>query len=111
MSATSLDACLKLIAERRRRRIIDLLRNNGKGRTTIDELVTNLNGGGRTTSTERPPDGEALASQVYHTHVPKLADFGVVDYDHERGTVQYLPHEQLEAVLDSLPEGVPQRNP
>ena len=111
MSTTSLDACLKLVADRRRRRIIDQLRNDGNGQTTIADLVGQLDRGDHATRTDRPPDRDELAIQLYHSHLPKLDDFGAVDYDLERGTIQYLPNAQLEAVLDSLPEEVLRPDP
>ncbi|WP_331235236.1 DUF7344 domain-containing protein [Natronorarus salvus] len=103
MSATDLDVCLELVADRRRRNLIHQLRHNGNGLTTIDTLVDRLDRGEQGVSKDRPPNREELAIQVYHTHLPKLADHGVVEYDPERGTVQYLSDERLEAVVDSLP--------
>lgn len=106
-----LDACLELIADRRRRRIIDQLRNNGRGRTTISDLAGQLERDEHAGGTDRPRDKEELEIQLYHTYLPKLDEFGVVDYDIERGTVQYRPSEQLEAVVHSLPEEVPRPDP
>jgi DNA-binding transcriptional ArsR family regulator len=107
MSATDLDSCLELVADRRRRNLIHQLRQNGNEQTTIDTLVDRLNRGERAAGKDRPPNREGLAIQVYHTHLPKLADHGVIEYDPERGTVQYLSDERLEAVVDSLPREMP----
>lgn len=111
MTTTDLDACLELVADRRRRSLIDQLRNNGKGQTTVDDLVDQIDRGEHATSTDRQPDRDELVIQLHHVHLPKLSEFGVVDYDLERSTVRYLPNEQLEAVVDSLPEEVPQLEP
>lgn len=110
MTTNGLDACLGLVADRCRREIINQLRHNGNGQTTIDDLVDRLNQGKQAAGKGRSPDRDALAIQIYHTHLPKLADFGVVDYEPERGTVHYQPDEQVEAVLDSLPEEVAAAN-
>ena len=107
MSGTDLDARLELAANRRRRNIIHQLRHTGNGLTTIRTLVDRLHRGERAAGKDRPPGREELAIQVYHSHLPKLADHGVVEYDPERGTVQYLFDERLEAVVDSLPEEQP----
>ncbi len=107
MAATDLDACLELVADRRRRNLIHQLRHDGNEQTTIDTLVDRLNRGERSAGKDRPPTREGLAIQLYHTHLPKLADHGVVEYDPERGTVRYLSDERLEAVVDSLPGEMP----
>lgn len=111
MTTPDLDACLDLVADRHRRSLIDQLRNDGEGRTTVDDLVDQLDRGEHATSTDQPPDRDELVIQLHHVHLPKLSDFGVVDYDLECRTVRYLPNEQIEAVVDSLPEEVPQPEP
>lgn len=47
--------------------------------------------------------------RVHHVHLPKLADYGLIEHDIERGTVRYLSDERLEAIVDSLPEESPRR--
>jgi len=42
-----------------------------------------------------------LSIQLRHTHLPKLASHGVVDYNQEAETVSYQPDEQVEVVLDA----------
>lgn len=111
MTTPSLDDCLTIIADRRRRKLIDHLRNNGNGQATIDDIVDRLDREKLAPRTGRPPDRETLATELHHIHLPKLDDFGVVDYDCERGMIQYLPNNRLEAVQDSLPEEKPQPNP
>jgi len=101
MANDSLDACLNLVADRRRRRVIRQLRREG-GTTTFDDLVDRLHDGGLLTDDDRHRDRERLAIQLQHTHLPKLADHGVVEYDHRSGIVRYQPDERIEAVLDSL---------
>lgn len=104
MSSLSLDACLNLIADRDRRRLIQHLRQNGNEETAIDTLVDQLNGSAQAPAEDRPPDRSQLTTQIHHIHLPKLAEYGVVEYEPERGTVRYSSNEQVEAVLDSLPE-------
>lgn len=47
---------------------------------------------------------EAVESTLYHSHVPKLADAGVVEYDRERTLVRLSEDtEQLERHLSLTP--------
>jgi hypothetical protein len=110
MSHTGLDACLGLVADRRRRRLIQQLRRSATGETTIDDLVDQLHGSEQVAAEGWPRDRMELATQLHHTHLPKLSDFGVVNYDPGRGTVHYQPVEHVEAVLDSLPGEVAATN-
>jgi transcriptional regulator of met regulon len=103
MNGDSLDACLTLVADRRRRRLLEHLRHNGNGEVRIDDLIDQLY------QAEPAADGrqlsrDQLAIQLNHSHLPKLADYGVIERDHERETIEYRSDEQIEAVLDGLPE-------
>ncbi len=102
MNGHSLDACLDLLADCRRRLVVRELRRESDG-TTVDELVDRLHAD-RSVPGERSTDRVHLASQLHHTHLPKLADHGVVEYDVATGFVRYRSDDQVERVLDSLPE-------
>lgn len=108
MIPADLDACLRLISERERRFVIQVLRSEVDGATTVDDLADRLYASEPVTVTTGRTGRNQLYVQLVHTHLPKLAGHGVIDYDVERGSVEYTPDEQLEAVLDSLPEEVPQ---
>lgn len=102
MTNHSLDGRLQLVADRHRRQVIDHLRREENGATTFDDLVDQLHGGGSSSGDDPPRDRDALAIELHHTHLPKLAAHGVVEYEHRGGTVRYQPDEQVETVLDSL---------
>ncbi|WP_049967545.1 DUF7344 domain-containing protein [Haloferax prahovense] len=102
MTTHSLDACLRLVAHGHRRRIIHHLRHEATGATTFDDLVDQMHRRASDTKNGPPQDRDALAIQLYHTHLPKLADYGVVKFEHRSGAVRYQPDEQVETVLDSL---------
>jgi DNA-binding transcriptional ArsR family regulator len=106
MTNHSLDACLQVVADRNRRRIIHHLRHEATGTTKFDDLVEQISSRASDSKNGPPRDREELAMQLQHTHLPKLADHGVVEYEHRTGAVQYHPDEQVETVLDSLPEEV-----
>ena len=47
-------------------------------------------------------DTDEVAIALYHTHLPKLADVGLIDYDVRSRTVRYRDDEAIEACLDRL---------
>ncbi|WP_435366041.1 DUF7344 domain-containing protein [Haloarchaeobius sp. DYHT-AS-18] len=106
MTNHSLDVCLRLLANRHRRRIIHHLRHEASGATTVDELVDQLHSSGSTSKNGPLQNRDALAIQLHHTHLPKLAEHGIVEFEHRTGAVRYHPDEQVETMLDSLPRGV-----
>jgi DNA-binding transcriptional ArsR family regulator len=105
------DAYLRLLADQHRRLILRYLRSEADGTTTFADLVARLGGGDRAPGSDRPRDPERIAIQLEHTHLPTLADHGVVEYDRRSGAVRYQSDEQVEALLDSLPEDVSVPNP
>ena len=111
MNANSLDACLTLVSDRHRRRLLDYLQHNGNGEVQIDDLVDQLYQVESAATDDRQMSQDQLATQLYHSHLPKLADHGVIEHDDERGTVEYRPDEQIEAVLDGLPTEPSLANP
>jgi hypothetical protein len=103
MTDPALDSCLELIANRRRREIIRLLRAEERCETTVDALLERLarEDVGRTDS---PPDPKPLAVELYHIHLPKLAAHGVIEYEPGNSRIRYRPDSKVEAVLESLPD-------
>lgn len=103
MTNHSLDACLQVVADRHRRRVIHHLRHESNGTTTFDDLVDQVHSRGSDSKNSPPQDREELALQLQHTHLPKLADHGLIEFELGSGAVRYHPDEQVETVLDSLP--------
>ncbi|KAB1197884.1 MULTISPECIES: ArsR family transcriptional regulator [Haloferax] len=111
MSNDSLDACLHLVADKNRRRIIHHLRHEADETTTVDEIVDQFHSSGSDSKNDPLQDRKNLFIQLYHVHLPKLAEYGIVEFEHRTGTVRYHPNEQVETVLDSLSEAVSLPNP
>lgn len=103
MTNHRLDTCLHLVADRHRRRVINHLRHETDGTATFDTLVDQVHSRASDTKDGPPRGREALAIQLHHTHLPKLAAHGVVEFDPRSGAVRYRSDEQVESVLDSLP--------
>jgi hypothetical protein len=109
MNSDHLDTYLQLVADRNRRILLQKLRLEANGKVHIDDLVDQLQGEGPANNLRS--DREQLAIRLYHAHLPKLAEHGVVEYDLEDGTIKYQSDEELEAILDSLPDEVSMASP
>ncbi len=107
MTTAQIDTHLKLVANHCRRRLIQQLRDETNGQTTIEEFVTQLSQEESIGGHEQSPNRKQLTVELSHTHVPTLVDHGVVEHELETGTLRYQPNEHLEAVLDGLPEQAP----
>lgn len=103
MTDDDLDTCIRLISDKRRRGVIQLLRDESSGEMTIDDLTDQLYESESASVAGRLTDREKISIQLVHHHLPQLAAHDVVEIDSEGEIVQYRPDEQIEEVLDSLP--------
>lgn len=103
MTITDIDAYLQLVADRQRRCVLRHVREHPTEPMAVDELVDAVRGmlAAEGSSTL---DAERIAVRLSHSHLPKFADHGVIDYDREARTVRYRPDERLESVLDAVSE-------
>ena len=114
MTDNRLDVCLELVADRLRRGTIQSVRAADGREMTVVELVDTLHGTEPiTVSTAGPeptidargtPERHQIHLQLVHTHLPKLAEHDVVEFDRERGVVRYRSDEQIERLLDTIVE-------
>lgn len=102
MGHHSLNEYLRLIADDNRRAVIRELRRSPDETRTFEELVNRLHEDGQDT------DRTATAILLRQTHLPKLADQGLLEYDRRSGAVRYQPDERVESLLDMLPDQVSQ---
>lgn len=97
-STLSLDAVLEVLANRRRRYALYALADLPDGVVSLDALVEEV------ATLVAARDGVALtrdqyqdiAIELYHWHLPVLADVGVVDCDVRHDTIRYRSHPVLE---------------
>ncbi|MFC7155045.1 ArsR family transcriptional regulator [Halomarina halobia] len=92
----SLDRTLRLLAHHRRRAILELLIEVDDGGITFSRLVRAI------ARSEGEDDSESIRIDLHHCHLPRLADAGVVEYDHRSGAIRYRSADDIEAVLASL---------
>jgi hypothetical protein len=93
----STEELLQLIANPVRRAALGYLVENGDAAVGLEQLVVGAADHGAP-SVARATH-ERTSRELYHVHLPKLADIGVVDFDRRHGTVRYRPDEVLEALL------------
>lgn len=74
------DRLLDLLAERRRRQVLETLVDSS-GQLSLDELA-------RAVSDADGSDEHRTRIELHHTHLPKLAEAGVVSYDREALTAE-----------------------
>ncbi|WP_141551675.1 hypothetical protein [Natrinema sp. CBA1119] len=88
------DQLFDCLAHHHRRIIIDVLRNSNTQKPTI-ELTHDVIERIRKTSDKEILSIEALQTSLYHSHLPKLKEAGLVEYDEERDLVapnEYVSH-------------------
>ena len=91
----SQDVVLTLLSHRHRRVVLDLLRAQDRPLTLRDlrnEIIEREHGTEITELDDEQANQPMVA--LYHVHIPKLAEAGVVTYDHDRKVVE--PTEELE---------------
>jgi hypothetical protein len=83
----SLDETFELLAHERRRRVITCLREHGT--LTLADLADEIAEREHDAPISKIPKEDVLHvySSLWHTHVPKLAEAGVVEYDQDRDLV------------------------
>jgi hypothetical protein len=92
--ADAVDTALDLLANQRRRAVLEYLTEAG-GTATLTELAVEI--ATRETRAEpnaisdhadvSPRNRRAVRISLHHTHIPKLADADVIDYETETETV------------------------
>lgn len=111
MTNHNLDTCLRLVADQYRRQIIHHLRHEANGTTTFDDLVEQISSQASDFKNDPPQGREKIAIQLHHIHLPKLANYGVIEFEHTTRVVRYHSDAQVETVLDSLPRDVSLSSP
>ncbi|RQG91567.1 hypothetical protein EA462_06325 [Natrarchaeobius halalkaliphilus] len=92
------EVALELVTDQCRQQILHHLIENEDGAVDIDELVDRINSAN--VRTERPHRSPShLKMTLYHAHLPKLAEAGVIDYDAQSDTVRYHATTRVEKLI------------
>lgn len=79
----AIDGIYDVCSHRTRRRLLRALRKSPE--TTLEAVAAELAEGG---DDVRPSERTRLEVALYHWHLPKMADRGVIEYDPESGRVR-----------------------
>jgi DNA-binding transcriptional ArsR family regulator len=97
----SLDAMLEILANRRRRHLIEHLHEAPDNNVSFEQAVRHVVERVSVQDGEQPNRNEVEVS-LQHKHLPRLADAGVLEYDLRSQTIRYRPDERLEELLERI---------
>ena len=95
----STETLLRVVAHPRRRSILHHLIENGDDAIELNELTETAATDGGNVEISHDPDNTRTRIELHHTHLPKLAEAGLIEYDAHDGTVRYLPTDRAEELL------------
>lgn len=111
-AGASRNQTLSSIASSRRREILRLLLAEGSP-VAMSDLATHLASTDQqvSTSSGAPAETRSLQTELYHNHLPQLANAGLVRWNREAKTVEMASHPALDdprfrRLLDAEPEGL-----
>lgn len=100
------------LAHPRRRRVLDRLLAHG-GRTELSELADKIAAIEHGTAATEVPNGRAklVRLDLHHSHVPKLADAGVLEYTPESGLIELNDADRAKRLLEGWADARERRSP
>lgn len=85
-----IDDVFATLASIRRREVVHDLAQRPEGTAAVEELVDRLVSREADLSDEQPADHrERVAAALYHNHLPRLDELGVVEFDRRSGVVRF----------------------
>lgn len=101
----TVDEVLAALADSRRRRIVRTLRNSDDDVLTVDELESKITSKGEAVENTMG-DQERVDVDLYHVHLPKLAEAGLVAFDTRNREVRYRSVDVAEELLTLIEDDV-----
>lgn len=97
----SLDTILSLLAHHQRRDLLRYLMETPDQARSLEECVHHLTEREAERTGERPPQDQ-VETALHHSHIPKLRDAGVCEYDPRTQDLRYWGNDTLEAWLNRI---------
>ncbi|SIR86956.1 hypothetical protein SAMN05421858_4198 [Haladaptatus litoreus] len=91
------EAC-QILSSHYRRQLLCYLQTKDADVANLDELVTHIH-----KKSKRETTPEQVRILLIHTHIPKLADYGVIEFDRRNKDIRYRDGTKLEDFLELLP--------
>lgn len=97
----SLDALLDILANERRRYLLEYLWNESDGVGSFEAATKHI-----ITEVSRKqghqPNHDDIQVDLQQHHLPKLADAGIIEYDVRSQTIRYQENDRLESLYDRI---------
>ena len=103
---TDIDALCDILSNDRRRYVLSYLQSMDDDVAELPELIDWVM---RQEADCKHDQHDAVASALHHIHLPKLAEYGLIDYDAPSKTIRYDRHpdrEQMVALADQMAGGL-----
>lgn len=98
-NTASTDTAVALMADPRRRNVLQYLMDNGEETVTIGDLVAEVEYGDSQSRNAGQNAEERRYVELQQKHLPKLDEAGAIDYDARSGTLRNLAKGDLEKLL------------
>ncbi|WP_435180882.1 DUF7344 domain-containing protein [Halorussus sp. AFM4] len=94
-----LDRYLRTLGDERRRHLLYYLSDNPSA--TVDELAREVaaRDTDRATSAVSEEECDRMRAKLHHEHLPRLRDYGIVDYDERNRDVRLVDRSQVLLML------------
>ena len=106
MDPSSLDDVFRALAASHRRAICRYFESSGDDVAEFDDLVEFVvEEEGPARADDRSEHRREVAVDLYHVHLPRLSEAGLVEFDHRTGRVLYLGAPLARSVLAEIADG------
>jgi hypothetical protein len=104
VSRPSFDDIFDLLSDERRRYAIHYLRETSDGVSTLDDLTETVAAWETDTTQSDVPDDfcKRVEASLHHTHLPRLDDANIIDYDARSGSIRYWGQPVLEEYAEHV---------
>ncbi|WP_435157190.1 DUF7344 domain-containing protein [Haladaptatus sp. DFWS20] len=84
----TIDKLFEILRNERRRRLCFVMADTDDQVFSLEELVDQLVPQETTVDTTEAEVHDCIAASIHHIHLPKMADFGIIEYDERSSTVR-----------------------
>lgn len=101
---STFDDLLRVLANDTRRSLVSYLREHSRRPVSIETVAREFQNDPVRQQEVAEPDYETARLQLYHYHLPKLAEIGIIDFHPGKGVITYRPDPTVEKLYDTLTE-------